>query len=436
MIVIEPSRFRQERMLWIINLGSLILSGMIAGTFLVSLFSSAEPDVATTPTKKRGKKEKVLEVGIGPMALNGMRTQGPVPPLTKELMIAGRNSRPDAKLVETPLLLGLKSTHQEKIAVNGEKIYLSSQNDETFQFSSTPTSLCIQPMAMEGGVLIHVVKGEVEGEFILRETKRRELSLENEPYIKVLKEAKGWGFDLFIQNYGGHEYQDLQSKWKIDFGKRVCFVGPGDLLSWEEEEWRPAVLGQASMSFPLAKVKSVSSKEIHLEAWDTAGFSPITVYIPLQQTPLSSLKIDEMITSVKPRTTSQLSCLLGKRRVVIKEGDWWLKTETGWKNLRTLGDIENFLYHRLRGELFIFSTVSAEKGKATLKGTYFDSMRTQMSPMVLVASTDKKAAVIARKREKNANPPGPMLAKTAEDNVQRPQMPQYHTDEMEEMRNP
>ncbi len=88
-------------------------------------------------------------------------------------------------------------------------------------------------------------------------------------------------------------------------------------------------------------------------------------------------KAEEVITSVRPRSGSEITCQLGKRRVIVKEGDWWVKTDRRWRSLKTAEDLEAFLHHDIQGELFIFEKIENMKGKTILKGRCFDKMRTE-----------------------------------------------------------
>jgi hypothetical protein len=144
--------------------------------------------------------------------------------------------------------------------------------------------------------------------------------------------------------------------------------------------------------------------------------------------------MEELISAARPRAASELSCVLGKRRVVLREGDWWLKTTAGWRHLKKLGEIEDYLEHRTRGELFIFESIAMEKGKAVIKGQCFDTMRTQMQPIVLNVSTDKKDHFVA-KNARSEKPKSSFIAKT-EEKVRRIKIPQFQEQDLEERPTP
>ena len=80
------------------------------------------------------------------------------------------------------------------------------------------------------------------------------------------------------------------------------------------------------------------------------------------------MRNDLLPASLRVRSNTQLSCLLGKKRVIIKQGDWLLRTAHGWRNLRRTEDIEDCLFHRIKGDLLIFDSIDKQQGKIALMG--------------------------------------------------------------------
>ena len=101
------------------------------------------------------------------------------------------------------------------------------------------------------------------------------------------------------------------------------------------------------------------------------GFSPLQLNVEMDRQARLQLKPEAMPSKVRLRSASQVSCALGKRRVIIKQGDWLLKTQTGWRNLRRNEEIELYLNHRLKGELLIFDGIEQEQGRSVMKGNLF-----------------------------------------------------------------
>ncbi len=400
-----PSQIKNRKRSWLINAALL---GIVTLASLLTFFVGDEEVVVSEVRIPQRKLPLYAEIGWGPLALNGMRSQGPLPFLTREVVVLGKNSRPDVK--GASFLLGLNSSQEEMIVEDKQPVFLVKGEDDKWHFSLLKTALCLVPTSYETGrVLLHVRSSFIrdeEGSFVLKVFDKTSHLIEKTPYVKALEGAKFWGHDLFIKNYGGSDFRNLVKKNKIEVDGQVYFIGEGDLLIWRDGAWHWTSTSQPSV--PLAKVIAQSSADVQLQVWDESGFHSIILRKSLEKPQKISHKSEELFSSVRIRTPSEITCLLGKRRVILKEGDWWLKMNSGWKKLKTVSDIEGYLDHRLKGELFIFETISTDKGQVVLKGNSFDVMRTEMQPLSVTASLSKKM----RSYTKKQNPP--LIAKTDE----------------------
>ena len=193
---------------------------------------------------------------------------------------------------------------------------------------------------------------------------------------------------MFLQQWGGEEYRSLSSKVKLEIGGKVYFLTEGETLWWDGYEWKTGV--PHHFEPPVVKLISSSAQGAKVEVWDPTGYASSIVNIPLHQSPKPPLKQDEIMTAVRSRTPAEITCQLGKRRVTVKEGDWWVHSDGRWRPLKNTYDLEAFLRHEIQGELFIFDKIENGKERITLKGRSFDKMRTQSQPLSLVFNADKK----------------------------------------------
>ena len=86
--------------------------------------------------------------------------------------------------------------------------------------------------------------------------------------------------------------------------------------------------------------------------------------------------------------------------MVLREGDWVLKTASGFRNLKKLEQIEDCIYHRLQGELFVFDQLETVQGKSVMKGHFFDATRSQMQTLSFPISQEKKSSKRERRLAK------------------------------------
>lgn len=424
MIIAVYSKFDVDRLLKFCNLVLMALIPLLICCELVLLkfypwenrFDSEEASMASALTYSPFPYESI---GTGTLRLNAHQTWGWMSNLAKDLLVIAYNSRPDVSQGEAQVVLGLKSSDHPKQVVSGKVLFLEKdESSGAFAFSDAAQPFWIKPILLENGrVLIEAGNklGQLEsshgyeekGQFVVPalggsshlEAKRSVLSQEA---LNQLKYAKCWGKDLLIEQYGGREFAKWKEKFKIDFSQSsipyVCYVAAGDYLLWKDGKWREGSFSEISPDQPVVLVKSASARSIELAAWDESGFYPMAVELPVESLSRPNQKPESTLTQPRLRTASQVSCMLGKKRVVLRQGDWMLKTATGWRNLRRKEEIESCLQHQIKGELFIFDALDKEQGRWVLKGTFFDEMRTQASVVSVQIEAEGKPGKNRKKR--------------------------------------
>ena len=384
MYLIDPLAEKAEKRSWIFK-GFLLYTGLFVLCFwvILSLFRGPQQELIT----KRLVLPQVNfeKIGAGGWALRPPVQQQDLLPLVEELVLIGRNSRPDGSALPT-IKLGLKSGGNQQEVICGQKLFIS---DNCLAFSHLQTEFSVTPLSILGsGVLVELAKGDQREELVLHPSKLFQQSFENEEFFQVVKKGQFWGRDLFLQHWGGDEYQDLSFKQKVEIGGRIYFITTGDFLFWDGDVWK---IGKPPLAnFPLMKVIAAHSQHVQLEVWDGHGFHSSVVQMTLQPVPKSLLKPEEIMTAVRSKAPDEVTCQLGKRRVTVKEGDWWVHHEGRWKILKNSYELEAFLIHEIPGELFIFEKIENGKEKVTLKARSFDRMRTRSEPISLVFNIDKK----------------------------------------------
>lgn len=332
--------------------------------------------------------------------------------LSREIVLLAQSSKPSAHGEEGHLLMGIKNSAMQMNIECGKVIYLQYQLSEEghphlFQFSSEATDFWIKPSILDSSsVLIKAARvqdQEEKCEFVLtNHSKQASSAFEQKDFYKCLKKAKWWGQDILFRLYGGVEYQKLKDKHKLEMtgvpSPYVCLVSQGDYLSFENGKWRTIDLSEASSSCPLAYVSEITASQLKVEVWDETGFSHAILKFSTEAAQKSA-RPESVFSSVRFRTASQVTCLLGKRRVIIKQGDWLLKTAGGWRNLKNLKDIESYLAYQLRGELFIFDGIEKQEGTSLLKGHLIDDMRCLASSVAIPISSEKKPKSPKKKKK-------------------------------------
>ncbi len=422
MLIIPPKRLHIDR--WLKE-GARIAAVSLCAVFLgLSLFyfvyrwnSNGFETQGSMSLHKGGKALFPYEtIGSGALALHPRYAFGWVSRLAEELALIAYNSRPDIDPAQVKILVSLKNGKEQLTLPNGRSLYLKeSEKGKGLLSSEVATALWIKPILLDNGaVLVEAGRklvskegkeGEEKGQFIISQQGGVPASYNpgKQEYVSQLKAARGFTHDLLIQKYGGREYSPWKDKSVLELSSGSStygfFVTPGDYMIYDEGEWRVAHREGLKNDCPIAYIRAISGKSIDIEMWDEMGFCPLQLNVEMDRQARLQLKAEAMPSKVRLRSGTQVSCALGKRRVIIRQGDWLLKTQTGWRNLRRNEEIELYLNHRLKGELLIFDGIEQEQGCPVMKGNLFDETRTQVTPFALPIDSDKSQGKTSRKRK-------------------------------------
>ncbi len=387
MELLRPSQAKTEKWMWM-GVGACLASAAIFSLFWLSflVFQKTQNSVSFQGTPL--PKVDFSRMGKGLLAISPQVTHVEFESLVQDLIVIGKDNRPD-NIEKFNVSLGLKCSGENKELKCGENVFLSKKGT-IYQFSEEKTGLRLIPVALKGSDVVMQIETDtgVSEQVALSPSALFQPSMEDEPYVHSLAKGRMWAPDLFLSQWGGEEYRELSSKSKLEVDHRVHFLNPGDILWWDGGAWQTGF--PEIPAAPLARLESASERELKLEVWDSTGYGYTSLSVPLAADSKTSFIPDKLITGIKPRAASEITCQLGKRRVIVKEGDWWVKMDRRWRPLRNADDLDAFLLHQIQGELFIFEKVENTKGKVILKGRCFDKMRTESQPLSLVVNIDKK----------------------------------------------
>ncbi len=375
----------------------------------------------------REEKLPVLSMNVlgqGPLSLSTLPL-GEMDPIFQELVLIGTSTRPDQDH-DHACTIALRSSGEKRTISIGETLFFELKEGHLF-FSNEATDLSMTARTHEKRELICEIRNkDASHPYALSSSAIFSQSLDQEPYVELLKKGSAWGKDVFLTDWGGDEYREMTNKVKISLGPDVYFLKPGDCLWWDGDVWRTEV--ESDEIRPIAQLTKASSHGADFEVWDSTGFSSQTVRLSMESLPKTSLKIDELMTAIRPRSATEITCQLGKRRVILREGDWWIHADNRWRPVRTAADLEACLNHEIQGELFIFEKVEASNGNVTLKGQAFDRMRTSCQPVSLVMQTEKKKTI-------NHKPSTgtPLIAKSKNYSKQRHLIPSQNSGKSEDL---
>jgi hypothetical protein len=363
------------------GMGWLIFSGM-------RFWEGGESRVAPLATHRPPHNFSLI--GTGPLALRAHTCSPYLEGICEEIVLLGINTRPDRKVEQSDLLFSLKSTRHQLPLVSGAT-----------QLFKEHEGVAMKATARGGSAVLIDLSHHTESVQYLLPVEQEANLLEKHPYFGFLQQGKWLGADQLIATYGGDDYRELKMKQVIELGKGApLHVAMGDSLVWEGESWRRVDQGEATHDLPLARIRAITPSGVEVEAWDATGFSTFSTLIE-NQPPAGLQKTDTMLLSAKMRSPSQISCVMGKRRMVLKTGDWIVRTASGWHHLKTASEIDACINQKVKGELFVLDAIEREEGKGgVVRGRLFNDTHTQSQPFSMPVSAEKKVRTTKRKARK------------------------------------
>ncbi len=189
------------------------------------------------------------------------------------------------------------------------------------------------------------------------------------------------GPDVLSEKYGS------TMVYRLEMGTSSFSIKPTEWLAFKDGKWQPVAHLEEAKNLPIARLNPSSPTEF--EGWD----GPSYVRFRLSAPALQPLKVrgDELFGQLRVRSEKQVSCMLDKQCLVLRPGDWVLKTENRWKIVRKPEEKAKLLKGSLSGDLIVLDRVEARGSTKSVVGHYIAANRLQCVPIEkTVTSTRRK----------------------------------------------
>jgi len=340
----------------------------------------------------------------------------PLPKIEEQLVFFEYNDRPDCINGEKGIFLGLKGSEDKKIVGVGDKIYLECMDLEDVRFSETKTPFQVEFSLLKNGALEAVFQTQLLGEeetiaykklnkFQLQKVDKAPRNLKDQnslaAVIDNLKEkVRVLPPDRLIELYGGERFRSEKGLYRfeiLDDSTKVYYIHEGDYLVWSDNSWQKG--SEQTKGKPLLLIKTLNMQSCEYQLWDEKGFISEKGVLQISGSFPSFTKTYDTFANLNYRTESSVTCKLEKKNVILRKGDWLIKSKKGWKSIQCLRELENFLSYALKAELFIFDGIIEKEGSKVFKGHLFDPDRT-VAQAVEMTLKEKK---IRKKPKKPVN---------------------------------
>ncbi|KAF3363248.1 hypothetical protein PHSC3_000138 [Chlamydiales bacterium STE3] len=344
-------------------------------------------------------KEPVLFLQFSPPKLR-------LPDLRSLLVYYGKNGRPDVSAESLKLHFAFNGLKATQSFSPGERVYLTYDKKMApckYNFSpyNQETNLWFEAVPEGQGVSLSIGMRDENNEvlfepqnfarFFLQEKEFTRLSVGQawelgkwrvDGTLLARQKARWLGPDRFLEKHGGNEYAELIGRQKINFDEGEesysIFVKPGDCLIWDEDHWVVKEPGIDSVGMPLMCVKKVDERIMNLELWDVEGKSKVVLNLIRTHDNTPTNHLAQEFKFVGARTRTQCVFQINQKRMMVKPNDWLLLTDSGWKKLNTVEEIDDYVNCRLTGTLFVLDDIIRKDERSHLVGTMFNPARTDM----------------------------------------------------------
>jgi len=380
--------FYPERIAWI---GSAALGGIfLLALPLLYLLCWGNPPFISRVAKKEGEKEFVpLDFSLG---LSGKAPFLPIPDLQSEMTFSFDPPRPDGGATMLRLLVRLKKSAESRRVVLPCRLDLEYQR-EKLVFAKEKSSFWIE--------LSKRADGQIEGKGLISSLEEEKIDAgtflvtaqespiqtaqefgEGSPF-RLLAEARWWGRDVFRDQYEGGVAAE-----RLEVGtNELLELKEGEWLVWKDQRWQRSETPEKDR--PIAHIQLQVGKNLMLEGWDCDGHIRLSLN-PAVAPPFKA-KGEELFGSLRVRSEKQISCMLEKQCMVLKTGDWVLKTNGRWKILRKKDERDAFLSGKLFGDLFVLEQINQKQGQKMIQGRLFNPSRTQMASIEMTVQSARKS---------------------------------------------
>lgn len=337
------------------------------------------------------------------MALSHRKLWIPMPAIEEQIKFFECNDRPDQAEGEKNIFLGLESSGERRAVAAGEKIFVACNDLNRVAFTEERTPFQIEFSLLKNGSLEAILHAQFLGQdsvavqeghrrFVLPKVNRQAGSHIAPIFDQLNQGVRILSPDRLLELYGGEAFAEEKGRYRFvcEEGKKVFHVREGEYLIWSEGQWLQEE--GDTKGKPLLFIKTLSRQRCDYQLWDEKGVVSKTGSLPVIATHPPFTQSQETFDKIHYRTDNSVTCQMGKKNVILRSGDWVVKSKSGWKSIQTLEDLKILLARTAVGDLFIFDGIIERDGKKIFKGHYFDADRitAQVVELSLKEKKDRK----------------------------------------------
>lgn len=350
-----------------------------------------------------------------------------VPDLRNLLKFHGNNDRPDAGR-EGTLFFSFGANSKDVFSVRSNTPqYLKIQDGGFFGLSpkNAPTDLWFEAAPQGTSASIQVFMKDEEGiitqepreysSFVLAEkpppasTQGWQIDhLRVDGTLLVRQKAKWSGRDIFLEQHGDLDHMFVQGKQRVLFGEGenqyAVYVDKEDVLVWKEGKWQVINPKTNTENLPVMRITKIEERIMGMTLYSPKGDLKLNLNLLKTPDPLTQLTFSKDFRFLGARTRLHSMFQVNKKREIVGPEDWFLKTQEGWKKIKTAKEVDEFLKGHLKGPLFILDRVENDRERKWLSGTLYNASRSESLEIRLPLHIEEPPPKGQIKIQKEPNP--------------------------------
>ncbi|NGX51789.1 MAG: hypothetical protein KR126chlam5_00076 [Candidatus Anoxychlamydiales bacterium] len=357
-----------------------ILLLVILSALMFFIFARPSKLESASYIKRGEKKEVSLDIVSKALFLEPFKFDVSINSIKDEIDVQVAAKRPDSKSREEKFEIKLKKSSKILKVIEGEKFFVKIDKSGSFEFSDVKTPLVIFLKSIDKNSVKVVMETDLEDFMEAAQSKTNFFTLKTTDFVntkdvdarddlKLLASSKWFSKDELQKFY--KTKNGIEPKERLEIDGKIVHLNHDDVLIFKDGIWQCPISLENTQSYTIAKIKSIDSKMLEIDAWDENSNKYIFA-VPSIVKQGFSIRADQFVTAIRKRTITHLSCQIEKQRVILKEKDILIKKEGRWRLLKKDIDFDEIKNE----ELFYFDKVVSKNNKNFFVGYLFNPMRT------------------------------------------------------------
>ncbi len=374
--------FYPERILWT---GLAVIGGtlFIGAVFLIFWLDFSPPILPSLKKKELANENKSLSFSF---SLKETPITFPLPRVEHEMSFSFDPPRPGKTVESKDVFIRLKQSGLSKrisfpcridLEFNGGKLSFSEKESPFWLELSKGVGGTIQGT----GWVETALKEKIETEKFVTAPQPSPMQgaqeFPEESPFRALGEARWLGHDVVAEKYGG--LQTLRIAFAMAPNQQFLDLQEKDWIVWHEGRWIKGPL--EDQHHAVARIELVDSKSLVFEGWE--GETHVRLALPVSPPAPFKMRGEEIFNAIRVRSDKEISCMMEKRCLILRAGDWVVKSSGRWKILRKKEEREAYIAGKIVGELFAFEKIESKQGQKFIAGFLFNSEKSQAIPVDL-----------------------------------------------------